>query len=146
MRGDGRTGDLTEPGDDVDDAWGETGLFDEIAHVECGEGGLLGGLEDDGVAAGDGGTDFPRPHEEREVPGDDLTADTNLSFILAWYSAGEADYGDISHRLLSGVVESLGVGLDDLTLDLVGPSAVISDAASCQSHVDRGHPNGFTII
>lgn len=83
VRGDGRTGDLTEPGENVDDARWETGLFDKIAHVESGEGRLLGGLENDGVAAGDGGADFPRPHEEREVPWDDLTANTNLSRISA---------------------------------------------------------------
>ena len=76
--GDGGAGDLAEAGEDVDDTGWEASLFDELGGVEGAERGLLGGLEDDDVAAGDGGADLPGPHEEGEVPGDDLAADTDL--------------------------------------------------------------------
>lgn len=72
------TGDLAEAGDDVDDAWWEAGLFDELPGHESSEWSLLGALDDDGVAAGDDGADLPCPHEEWEVPWDDLGADTDL--------------------------------------------------------------------
>ena len=57
------SGDAAESGDDVDDSWWETGLLDEVGGVEGGERGLLGGLEDDGVTAGNSWADLPCPHE-----------------------------------------------------------------------------------
>lgn len=78
MGGEGSAGDLAEAREDVDDAGGETGFLDEGGGVEGAEGGLFCGFEDDDVAAGDGGADFPCPHQEGEVPGDDLGADADL--------------------------------------------------------------------
>lgn len=78
VRRDGGARDLAEARDDVDDAGGEAGLLDELGEHETGEGRLLGRLEDDGVAGGQGGADLPRQHEQGEVPRDDLTADANL--------------------------------------------------------------------
>lgn len=90
--GDGGTGGPSEARDDVDDAWGEAGLLDKLCCHEGGEGCLLGGLQDDGVTRRQGGAQLPRPHKQREVPGDDLSANTNLEkgLLLAgevsgWY-------------------------------------------------------------
>lgn len=57
--GDGGTGDAAETGDDVDDTGGEAGLLDEGCGHEGGERGLLGGLNDDDVTGGNGGTNLP---------------------------------------------------------------------------------------
>ena len=64
VRGKGRTGSLTETGDDVDDTWWESGLLDELSSDETAERGLLGSLDDDSVAASDGWADLPCPHEQ----------------------------------------------------------------------------------
>ena len=77
--GHGGTSHLTESGDDVDNASGETSLFDQLGGEESAEGSLFGGLEDDGVTSGKGGAELPCEHEQGEVPWDDLSADTNLS-------------------------------------------------------------------
>ena len=78
MGGEGGTSDLAEAGEDVDDARWETGFFDKICGEEGTEWCLLSGLEDDGITTCDGGADLPCPHEEREIPGDDLGADADL--------------------------------------------------------------------
>ena len=39
------------------------------------------GFEDDRVATGDGGADLPCPHEQWEIPWDDLGADANLGIV-----------------------------------------------------------------
>ena len=48
--GDGGPRRLAEAGQDVDHAFGKAGLEDQLAEAECGERGLLGGLEHDGAA------------------------------------------------------------------------------------------------
>lgn len=126
VAGDGRTSDTTETGDDVDHTRGETSLLDELTGVQTGEGGLLSSLEDDGVTGGDGGGDLPSPHEEGEVPGDDLTADTN--------------------GFVTGVGEGLGVGVNGLTVDFVGPAGVVTDAAQGVGQVDLGHGEGLAVV
>jgi len=78
--GEGSTGDFAETGEDVNDTGGEAGLLYETCGKEGAEGCLLGGLEDYGVTAGNGGANLPRPHEEGEVPWNDLGADTDLGW------------------------------------------------------------------
>lgn len=126
VAGDGSTSDTTETGDNVDHTRGEASLLDELAGVQTGKRGLLSGLEDDGVTGGDGGGDLPSPHEEGEVPGDNLTADTN--------------------GLVAGVGEGLGVGVNGLTVDLVGPAGVVTDAAQGVGQVDLGHGEGLAVV
>lgn len=75
VRGDGRTGDLTKTGEDVDDTWREAGLLDELGSDQATERSLLGGLQDDGVTAGNRGADLPCPHEQREVPAGTMSDD-----------------------------------------------------------------------
>ena len=82
MGGESSTSDLAKAGDDVDDTGWEASLFDELGGVESAERGLLGGLENDGVAAGDGRADLPGPHEKGKVPWDDLRDDTDLRHVL----------------------------------------------------------------
>jgi len=126
VRRDGGTSDLTETGQDVDDTWGETRLLDQLACNEGGERSLLGSLEDDSVTARDGGTDLPCPHEQREVPRDDLTADTK--------------------RLLLGVVECVGGSVDDLALDLVRPTSVVPQGSGAHAHVTLRHGDGLAVV
>lgn len=126
VAGDGSTSDTTETGDDVDHTSGEASLLDELTGVQTGEGGLLSGLEDNGVTRRNGGGDLPRPHEEGEVPRDDLTADTN--------------------GLVAGVGEGLGVGVNRLTVDLVGPAGVVTDTAQSVGQVDLGHGEGLAVV
>lgn len=83
MCGESRTSDLAKTGEDVDDTGWETGFFDELGGVESAERGLFGGLEDDDIATGDSRADLPCPHEEREVPWDNLRTDTDLDGLLS---------------------------------------------------------------
>lgn len=78
VRGDGGTGGLAEARDDVDDSRGEPSLLDVLCRDEAGQGRLLGSLQDDSVTRGQGRSQLPRPHEQGEVPGDDLTTDSDL--------------------------------------------------------------------
>jgi len=71
------TGGAAEAGDDVNHTGREASLDDQLRGVQTGQRGLFSGLENNGVTGGDGGADLPGPHEEREVPGDDLTANTD---------------------------------------------------------------------
>ena len=79
----GSAGNLAEAGDDVDDARWESGFFDELGGVEGAERSLFGGLENDDVTAGDGRANLPGPHEEWEIPWDDLRANTDLEGLLS---------------------------------------------------------------
>lgn len=124
--GDGGTGNTAKARDDVDNTGGETSLDDEVADVESAERGLLGGLHDNGVTGGQGRADLPGKHEQGKVPGDDLAADTN--------------------GLVAGIGEGLVVGVDDLTLDLVGPAAVVSEAPGSVGDVCLGHGQGLAVV
>lgn len=126
VAGDGGTGGATETGDDVDDTGREAGLDDQLGGVQTRQRGLLGGLDDNGVTGGNGRADLPGPHEQREVPGDDLTADTD--------------------GLVAGVGEGLGVGVNGLTGDLVGPATVVAQAASGSGDVALGHGDGLAVV
>jgi hypothetical protein len=55
-----------------DHAGGEAGLQRQLGDSKGRQRGLLGGLQDHGVAAGQGRAPLPGQHQQREVPGDDL--------------------------------------------------------------------------
>lgn len=76
--GNGCTTDLTETSNDVDNTWWETSLLDERGGDVTGKRGLLSGLNNNSVTAGNGRTNLPCPHEKGEVPWDDLTTNTDL--------------------------------------------------------------------
>ena len=126
VAGDGGTSNTTETRDDVDHTRGEASLLDQLTHVQTGERGLLGSLHDNGVTGRHGGGNLPGPHEEREVPGDDLTADTN--------------------GLVAGVAKGIGVGVNGLAVDLVGPSGVVANAANGVAHVDLGNVESLAVV
>ena len=94
---------------------GIPGLDGQLAHAEGGQGGLLGGLEDDGAAGRQRGAPLPGDHEHREVPGDDLPGD--------------------AHRLAAGVAEVPAADRDRLAVDLVGPAGIIAEAVDHQRQV-----------
>ena len=62
-------------GDDVDHSRRQLGFLENSGQLQCGNAGGLGGLENDGVAASKGGSDFPRRHQQWEIPGNDLARD-----------------------------------------------------------------------
>ena len=63
---------FAETGDDIQHAFRHAGLHGEFAEEQRRERRLLGGLEDDGIAGGQRGSQFPRGHQQRKVPWDDL--------------------------------------------------------------------------
>lgn len=99
VRREGGASGLAEAGDDVHDAWGEAGLLDKLCSHQGGEGGLLGRLQHNHVACCQRRADLPRPHEQREVPGDDLGADADLK--------GDELAKLSSYRLLSNLDQDL---------------------------------------
>lgn len=126
VRGDGGTSDLAEASDNVQDTSGEAGLLDEGSKSQGRQRGLLSGLEDNGVAGGQGGANLPGKHQQGEVPWDDLAADTN--------------------SLGAGVVEHVGGDVDGLALDLVGPATVVAQAGNNGTDVAAGHGNGLAVV
>lgn len=76
--GKGSTGSLTEARDKVENTSGEASLLNVLSENKGRERGLLSSLHDNGVTGGQGRADLPCKHEKGEVPGDDLTADTDL--------------------------------------------------------------------
>ena len=110
-----RAGRLAEAVDDVDDARREAGLEGQLGHAQGGQRRLLGGLHDDGVAAGQGRAPLPGQHQQREVPGDDL--------------ADDAD------RLPQRVGQEVAADRDGAALDLVGPAGVVAQRVDDALHV-----------
>src|SRR5207245_4126165 len=101
MLGDRAAGAGAEAADDVDDAVREPRFGYQLAEAQRSERGLFGGLENDGVAAGERRTELPRGHQEREVPRDNLAADAD--------------------RLAQGVVEEGRIGRVGLVIQLSDP-------------------------
>ena len=62
--------------DDVHDPGGNV-AGDDFGEMQKGERGGRGGLDHDRVARGERRSELPRAHEEREVPGNDLTHDAD---------------------------------------------------------------------
>lgn len=126
VAGDSGTSNTAKAGDDVNDTGREASLNNQLGGVETRQRSLLSGLNDNGVTGGDGGTNLPGPHQDGEVPGDNLTANTD--------------------GLVAGVGESLGVGVDSLTVDLVGPATVVAQAAGGVGNINLGHGDGLTVV
>lgn len=83
MGSNGSTGSLSETSNDVDDSWWETSFLDELTAVQTCEWGLFCNLDDYDVTGSNGWTNLPCPHEEWEVPWNDLTTDTDLGKIIS---------------------------------------------------------------
>src|SRR5205085_876892 len=67
----------TGAGVDVDDARRDAGVLTNLTEEDGGEGGGAGGLEDYGVAGGQGGGQLPGGHHYGVVPGDNQRADAD---------------------------------------------------------------------
>lgn len=89
----GSTGSLAEARNKVENTGRETSLLDELSEDQGRERSLLSSLHDNGVTSGQGRANLPCQHEEREVPGDNLTADTNLRYVLVSESQGNSNQG-----------------------------------------------------
>ncbi len=100
MRGERRSGAFAVAGEDVDHALGEAGFHEELGQAQPGERGLLGQLEDDGIAGRQGRAQLPGSHQQREVPGDDLADDADglaqgVGKVVAGERNGEGAAGDL---------------------------------------------------
>jgi hypothetical protein len=77
MRRQRRAGGLAKPGQDIDDAIGETGFLNKLPEAQCAERRLLGRLQDDRAAGRQCRRNLPRRHHQWEVPRDDLPDDAD---------------------------------------------------------------------
>ncbi|SCM13005.1 hypothetical protein SAMN04883147_109115 [Streptomyces sp. DpondAA-F4] len=93
MLGQCLSGDRTEAGDEVEDAVRQARLLDGLGEELGGERGVLGGLEDDGAAGGEGGGHLGDDLVERVVPGGDRPDDSD----------GLQQDGGVAQLLLEGV-------------------------------------------
>ena len=57
-----------------------------------------------------------------------------------------SDKVEWTNGFLLGVVECLGIGLNDLAMNLVGPAAVVSEASGAHTDIDLGHAERFAIV
>lgn len=79
MSREGSTGNLAETGNDIDNTRREASFLHECGSDKSRKRCLLGRLKDNGVAASYGGANLPCPHKQREIPGNDLGADADLT-------------------------------------------------------------------
>ena len=70
-----RRAGLARAGDDVHHAFGQFRFLKNLRQPHRREAGGLGGLEHDGVAARERRRDFPRGHQQRKIPRNDLPRD-----------------------------------------------------------------------
>ena len=68
-----------------------------------------------------------------------------LNLWLRFDPEGELE-GGVTHRLVFHIAESLVVGVDNLALDLIRPSTVISQAARAIADVCFRHSQGLAVI
>src|SRR4051812_15854221 len=73
VAGEGCTRSLTEAGDNVHDAFGDTRFEQQFSQSQRAEGSLFGGFKDGAIPRGQSGGKFPSGHEQREIPGNDLS-------------------------------------------------------------------------
>lgn len=87
-------------GEDVDNTFRESSLDGELSHLEGGERSLLSNLGDGNTSSSEGGSPFPGSHEGGEVPGDDLSANTD-SLESVVLEVGTVNGDNISEVLIS---------------------------------------------
>src|SRR5919197_5841153 len=95
-------------GDDVQDALGESGVERELGEPQGGQGGELGGLEHDGVPAGERRAELPRRDGDWEVPGDDQADDAER------LPERHVDAARDGNRLAEVLVDGAGVEVEDV--------------------------------
>src|SRR5438309_31640 len=117
------TGGFAETVDDVDHAGRQAGFFEPIGEFQRREGSLLGRLEHAGAACSDSGSQLPGGHEQRIVPGNDLSRDAH----------------GFAHRETQRVS---GNGIH-LAGDFVGEAAVILEAGGDVGDVEFRFDDGL---
>ena len=118
---------LTDPVQDVHHPGWEAGLFDQGREIQGRKRGLLRGLQHHRVPCRERGTELPRGHSERVVPGDDLPA--------------------YPQRFAQRVGQLVGPRVDDLAVQLVRVAGVIAQGAGDFGDVFvQGHRVGFTVV
>ena len=127
MGDDGGTGGSVSV-DDIEDTRGKADFGGDFGERDGGHGGELGGLDDDGVAGGEGGGDLPGEHQQGEVPGDDLADDADGGLVAeAGVFAGEAGVGDVAEEL--------------------GPAGVVVEVAGDEGDIDvAGLADGLAVV
>ncbi len=96
-------------GYDVEHTGRQARLSRNLREAERGQWREFGGLQDHRVSGGEGGRDFPRHHQEREIPRDDLSDDTDR------HVAGE--FGVAELRPAGVVIEVAG---DEGNVEIAG--------------------------
>jgi len=105
------------PGDDVDDTSGQSRFLAEFGENERCERSKFGGLQNHRVSCRQRGRDFPRQHEKRKIPGNNLADDA------AGFVAGE------------------------LLLEQLRPTSVVVEMPRHQRNVDvAALANGLTVV
>ncbi len=124
---DQRGAGLAVAGEDVEHAGREAGLERELAEAQRGQRRLLGGLEDQRAAGGEGRGDLPDRHQQREVPGHDLSADAD--------------------RLAQRVDEEVAArDRDRLALDLGRPAGVVAQVGDRAGDVAAGGGERLAVV
>ena len=62
-------------GHDVDHAFGQFSFLKNFREMHRGDRRRLGRFQDTGISAGEGRREFPCRHQQRKIPGNDLTCD-----------------------------------------------------------------------
>lgn len=76
--GEGGAGSLAESRDQVENTSGEASLLNKLSENKSRQRSLLSSLHNDTVTSGQSRSNLPCQHQKREVPGDNLTANTKL--------------------------------------------------------------------
>src|SRR5947207_5167045 len=81
---DDRFASLPRAGDDVDDSIRQFRLLKNLREMDRGDAGGFGGLEDAGITSREGLRQFPGRHEQRKIPGNDLSGDAKWLSGPSW--------------------------------------------------------------
>src|SRR3984957_6879332 len=130
MRGKSSTSGFAVAGNDVDDAIGNSRLLNQLAEQKSGERSLFGRLEYHATTGGQSRSEFPRSHQQREIPGYDLADDAD----------GLAQRVGEEFVALSGK-------RDGVAFDLRGPAGHVAehvDGVGKVRHARNG--DGFAIV
>src|SRR2546430_17541996 len=72
---DERAASFAGAGEDVNHAIGQFRFLQNLGEMKSSDGSSLGWLQDTGVSASKRGSQLPRRHQQREIPGNDLAGD-----------------------------------------------------------------------
>ncbi len=112
----GGAGGGTESGNDIDHAVGKTDFFGKLCQTQTGQRCLLGRFHHDRAAGRQCRSPFPSRHQDRKVPGNDLSRDAD--------------------RLATRVTEVIAANRDRAAVNLVGVAGVVTNAIDRQRQVD----------